>query len=181
MFTNLSTSVIAHFSFAEMQRIDSIDPSISQMWPIQIRQQGYCTGQPQAAHKTSGFSVLEGGLRNPVKYQGWSTPPMLGDRSRESASHATTGMVLVSRNWVQIFPTWVRAWSHCNVTWWWWRSGTTMGLGLICIQNAINIMHLCSPKPTPVMGRSVHKDDTGKLFTHPCTLSAIFTVQRKPG
>ncbi len=56
----------------------------------------------------------------------------------------------------------------CSMRWWSWMNGTTMGLRissryLLCIQNAINKMHLCSlsktypyHNPTATMGHSIH-------------------------
>ncbi len=62
----------------------------------------------------------------------------------------------------------------------------------LCIQNAINKMHLCSlsitytcpyHSPTATMGHSIHNADISKPLTHttPYTLSAICPVQWKPG
>ncbi len=62
----------------------------------------------------------------------------------------------------------------------------------LCIQNAINKMHLCSlsitytcpyHNPTATMGHSIHNVDIRKPPTHtmPYTLSAICPVQWKPG
>ncbi len=62
----------------------------------------------------------------------------------------------------------------------------------LCIQNAINKMHLCSlsityacpyHNPTATMGHSIHNVDISKPFTHtmPYTLSAICPIQWKPG
>ncbi len=62
----------------------------------------------------------------------------------------------------------------------------------LCIQNAINKMHLCSlsityactyHNPTATMGHSIHNVDTSKPLTHtmPYTLSVIFPVQCNPG
>ncbi len=62
----------------------------------------------------------------------------------------------------------------------------------LCIQNAINKIHLCSlsitytcpyHNPTATMGHSIHNVDISKPFTHttPYTLSAIYPVQWKTG
>ncbi len=62
----------------------------------------------------------------------------------------------------------------------------------LCIQNAINKIHLCSlsityacpyHNPTATMGHSIHNADISKPLTHttPYTLSAICPVQWKPG
>ncbi len=62
----------------------------------------------------------------------------------------------------------------------------------LCIQNAINKMHLCSLSityaypyhyPTATMGHLIHNVDISKLLTHttPYTLSAICPVQWKSG
>ncbi len=61
----------------------------------------------------------------------------------------------------------------------------------LCIQNAINKMHLCSlsityacpyHNPTATMGHSIHNVDSKPLtHTMPYTLSAICPVQWKPG
>ncbi len=42
----------------------------------------------------------------------------MGDMSGEYAGHARTGMFSASRNCVQIFATWGRALSCCNMRWW---------------------------------------------------------------
>ncbi len=67
-----------------------------------------------------------------------SIPNMLnGWHVREYAGHAITGMFLASRNCVQILATWGRALSCCNMRWWSWMNGTTMGL-------RISSRYLCS-------------------------------------
>ncbi len=52
----------------------------------------------------------------------------MGDMSGEYAGHARTGMFSASRNCVEILATWGRALSCCNMSWWSWMNGTTMGL-----------------------------------------------------
>ncbi len=52
----------------------------------------------------------------------------MGEMSGEYAGHARTGMFSASRNCVQILATWGRALSCCNMRWWLWMNGTTMGL-----------------------------------------------------
>ncbi len=52
----------------------------------------------------------------------------MGDMSGEYAGHARTGMFSASRNCVQILATWGCALSCCNMRWWLWMNGTTMGL-----------------------------------------------------
>ncbi len=70
----------------------------------------------------------------------------------------------------------------------WPRNLVTVSL---CIQNAINKMHLCSlsityacpyHNPTATMGHSIHSADISKPLSHmrPYTLSAICPVQWKP-
>ncbi len=75
-----------------------------------------------------------------------------------------------------------------------WHNNGPQGLITVslCIQNAINKMHLCSlsitytfpyHNPTATMGHSIHYVDISKPLTHtiPYTLSAICPVQWKPG
>ncbi len=52
----------------------------------------------------------------------------MGDMSGEYAGHARTGMFSASRNCVQILATLGHALSCCNMRWWSWTNGTTMGL-----------------------------------------------------
>ncbi len=54
-----------------------------------------------------------------------------GDMSGEYAGHARTGMFSASRICVQILAAWGRAWSCCNMRWWSWMNGTTMGLRIL--------------------------------------------------
>ncbi len=46
-------------------------------------------------------------------------------------AYARTGMFSASRNCVQILATWGRALSCCNMRWWSWMNGTTMGLRIL--------------------------------------------------
>ncbi len=52
----------------------------------------------------------------------------MGDMPGEYSGHARTGMFSASRNYVQILATWGRALSCCNMRWWSWMNGTTLGL-----------------------------------------------------
>ncbi len=97
----------------------------------------------------------------------------MGEMSVEYAGHARTGMFSASRNCVQILATWGRALSCCNMRWWSWMNGTTMGLRILsrflcAIKNSINKMPLCSlsitcacsyHNPTATMGHSIEEDD----------------------
>ncbi len=88
--------------------------------------------------------------------------------SGECAGHEWTGMFSASRNCVQILATWGRALSCCNMRWWSWMKWHNNGPQdlvsvSLCIQNAINKMHLCSlsitytcpyHNPTATMGHS---------------------------
>ncbi len=121
----------------------------------------------------------------------------MGDMSSKYAGHARTGMFSASMNCAQILATWGHALSCCNVVVMvveeWHNNGpqdlVTVSL---CIQNAINKMHLCSlsityacpyHNPTATMGRSIHNVDISKplTYTTPYPRSAICTVQWKPG
>ncbi len=118
----------------------------------------------------------------------------VGDMSGE---HARTGMFSASKNCVQILTTWGHALSCCNMRRWSCMNDTTMGFRissryLCAFQNAINKMHLCSlsityacpyHNPTTTLGHSIHNVDISKPLTQtmPYTLSAICSVQWKPG
>ncbi len=52
----------------------------------------------------------------------------MGNMSSEYAGHARIGMCSASRNCVQILATWGHALSCCNMRWWSWMNGATMGL-----------------------------------------------------
>ncbi len=52
----------------------------------------------------------------------------MGDMSGEYACLARTGIFSASRNCVQILATWGRVLSCCDMRWWPWMNGTTLGL-----------------------------------------------------
>ncbi len=93
----------------------------------------------------------------------------MGDMSSEYAGHARTGMFLASRNCVQIFATWGRGLSCCNMRWWSWMNGTTISLRISSRYH----------NPTATMGHSIHNVDISKPLTHttPYMLSAICPIQ----
>ncbi len=62
-------------------------------------------------------------IRRSRASQTWS----IGDMSSEYAGHARTGMFSAFMNCVQILAIWARALSCCNIRWWSWMNGTTMG------------------------------------------------------
>ncbi len=104
------------------------------------------------------------------------------------SGHARNGIFSASRNCVQILATWGRALSRCNMMWWSWMNGTTMGLGIssryLCVFKMPSIKYACpyhNLKAT--MSHSIHNLDIRKPLTHtmPYTLSAICPVQWKPG
>ncbi len=51
----------------------------------------------------------------------------MGDMSGVYAGHARTGMFSASRNCVRILATWGCALSCCNMRWWSWMNGRTIG------------------------------------------------------
>ncbi len=67
--------------------------------------------------------------------------------SCEYAGHARTEMFSASRNCVQILATWGRALSCCNMRWWSWMKGTTMGLRIssryLCVFKMLSIKCTC--------------------------------------
>ncbi len=74
--------------------------------------------------------ILAGtGTRCRIRRSRASQTCSMGDMSGEYAGHARTGMFSASRNCVQIFATWGRALSCCNMRWWSWMNGTTMASG----------------------------------------------------
>ncbi len=130
----------------------------------------------------SCWILAETGTRCHLRRSRASQTCSMGDMSGEYAGHARTGMFSASRNCVQILVTWGRALSCCNMRWWSWMNGTTMGLR-ISSRYLINKMHLCSlsityacpyHNPTATMGHSIHNVDISKPLTHttpclPCT------------
>ncbi len=72
----------------------------------------------------------------------------VGDMSGEYAGHARTGMFSAFRNCVQIFTTWSHAlscWREVRVANEWHDNGPQNVVTVsLCIQIAINKMHLCS-------------------------------------
>ncbi len=112
----------------------------------------------------------------------------MGDMSGEYAGHARTGIFSASRTWVQIFATWGRALSCCNMRWWLWMNGTTTGprnsSRYLCAfkMPSMSITYGC-PYHNPTMGHSIHNVDIIKPLTHmtPYTLTAICPVQWNPG
>ncbi len=112
----------------------------------------------------------------------------MGDMSGEYAGHPRTGMFSASRNCVQILATWGCALSCCNMRWWSWMNGTTMGpisSRYLCAfkMPSMSITYTCPyHNPTATMGHSIRNIDIMKPLTHTmsCTLSAIWPVQWKP-
>ncbi len=96
-------------------------------------------------------------------------------------------------------PTWGRALSCCNMRWWSWMNGTTMGLRIssryLCafkmpsikctyVLCSLSITYACPyHNPTATMGHSIHNVDISKPLTHTTsyTLSAICPIKWKPG
>ncbi len=117
--------------------------------------------------------------------------------SSEYAGHARTGMFSASRNCVRILATWgqciIMLQHEVMVVDKWHNNGPQDLVTIsLCIQNALNKMHLCLlsityawpyHKPTATMGHSIHNVDISKPLTHmmPYMLSAICPVQWKPG
>ncbi len=135
--------------------------------------------------------ILAGtGTRCRIRRSRASQTCLMGDMSGEYAGHARTGMFSASRNYLQILAIWGWALSCCNMRWWSWMNGTTMGLRILsCIQNAINIMHLCSlsityacPYHNPIWStRSTALTSANRSPTrcHTCCLpSALYSENR---
>ncbi len=73
--------------------------------------------------------ILAGtGTRCRIRRSRASQTCSMGDMSSDYAGRARTGMFSASRNCVQILAAWGRALSCCNMRWWSWMNGTTMGL-----------------------------------------------------
>ncbi len=72
--------------------------------------------------------ILTGtGTRCRIRRSRASQTCLIGVMSGEHAGHARTGIFSFSKNCVQILATWGRALSCCNMRWWSWMNGTTMG------------------------------------------------------
>ncbi len=137
------------------------------------------------------------GTHRRIRWSRVSQTCSMGDMSGEYADNARTGMFSASRNCVQIHATWGRALSCCNMRWWSWMNGTTMGLRILsrylwafkvpsikCITILLSITYACPyHNPIATMGHSIHNIDIRKPLTRttPYTLSAICDVQWKPG
>ncbi len=90
-------------------------------------------------------------------------------------------------------PPFFMSWTQRSKTFSMYTKGLFLSnIVYLCIQNAINKMHLCLlfityscpyHNPTATMGHSIHNVDISKPLTHtmPFTLSAICPVQWKPG
>ncbi len=92
--------------------------------------------------------ILAGtGTRCRIRRSRASQTCSMGDMSGEYAGHARTGMFSASRNCVQILATWGRALSCCNMRWWSWMNGTTMGLRIssryLCAFKMLSIKCTC--------------------------------------
>ncbi len=125
------------------------------------------------------------GTRCRIRRSRASQTSSMGDMSGEFAGHARTGMFSASRNCVQILATWGRALSCCN------NGPQDLNTVSLCIQNAINKMHLCLlsityacpyPNLTTTMGHSIHNIDISKPITHTtpysCLPSTLYSENR---
>ncbi len=91
------------------------------LWPLE------CYSTPLMAVRSCW--ILAGtGTCCRIRWSRASQTCSMGDMSGEYAGHARTGMFSASWNCVQILATWGRALSCCNMRWWSWMNGTTMGL-----------------------------------------------------
>ncbi len=150
--------------------------------------------------------ILAGtGTRCRIRQSRASQTCSMGDMSGEYAGHARTGMFSASRNCVQILATWGRALSCCNMRWWSWMNGTSMGLRIssqyLCAFKMPSIkMHLCSlsityacpyHNPTATMGHSLdpqrwhqqtaHPHDAIHAVCHlPCTVPDVIECEHLP-
>ncbi len=126
--------------------------------------------------------ILAGtGTRCRIRRSRASQTCSMGDMSGEYAGHARTGMFSASRNCEQIFATWGRALSCCNMRWLSWMNGTTMGLRISSRYLCAFKMHLCSlyityacpyHNPTATMGHSIHNVNIS------CLPSALYSENR---
>ena len=96
--------------------------------------------------------ILAGtGTRCRIRRSRASQTCSMGDMSGEYAGHARTGMFSASRNCVQILATWGRPLSCCNMRWWSWMNGTTMGLRIsswyLCAFTMPSIKCTCVRRP----------------------------------
>ncbi len=94
------------------------------------------------------YWILAGtGTRCLIRRSRASQTCSIGDMSGEYAGHARTGMFSASRNCVQILATWGRVLSCCNMRWWSWMNGTTMGLRIssqyLCAFKMPSIKYTC--------------------------------------
>ncbi len=92
--------------------------------------------------------ILAGtGTRCRIRQSRASQTCSMGDMSSEYVLHARTGMFSASRNCVQILSTCGRALSWCNIRWWLWMNGTTMGLRIssryLCAFKMLSIKCSC--------------------------------------
>ncbi len=138
--------------------------------------------KPTVSQFQHSYWILAGtGTRRRICRSRASQTCSMGDMSGEYAGHARTGMISASRNCVQILATWVCALSCCNMRWWSWMNGTTMGLRIssryLCAFKMPSIKYTCVRcpyhNPTTTMGHSIHNINISKPLT---PLDAIHAV-----
>ncbi len=139
--------------------------------------------------------ILAGtGTRCHIRRSRASQTCSMGDMSGEYAGHAKTGMFSASRNCVQNLVTWGRALScmlqHEVMVEDEWHNNGPQDLVTVslCIQNAINKMHLCSfsityscpyHNPTTTMGHSLTSANRSPTRRHThCLPSALYSENR---
>ncbi len=103
----------------------------------------------------------------------------MGDMSGEYAGQARTGMFSASRNCVQILATWGRALLCCNMRWWSWMNGTTMGLRIL------SRYHLPCPVKTRIHLWIEHLFKVSRrhwmwAFAHSSQLRQLTAVRSRP-